>query len=147
MRLVWVGRSVHRSMQRRALIAAASEVRRTTTCLIMSGGGFLPAPYDQADDPFSIDIPEAPPERKPDLPAKRHIKSLSLVQEHRLVDFLDDRFLKLSRGLSRRWAEPISLRCRLICFDSYEPESDFRTLAALLAFCRPVLEVILRIPP
>ncbi|KAF8636558.1 hypothetical protein AX17_003370 [Amanita inopinata Kibby_2008] len=58
-------------------------------------------------------------------------KPLSLGQERRLVDYLDERFLELTRGYKKR----------------SEPITPFPTLSDYLAAAHTILSFILQIPP
>ncbi|KAA1475854.1 hypothetical protein DENSPDRAFT_883873 [Dentipellis sp. KUC8613] len=78
------------------------------------------------------------PTPRPDVPGCHaaehhgiHAHALTPVQERRLLDNLDERFLALTRNLKKR----------------SEPSSATPTLTAYLAAARPLLVLILQIPP
>ncbi|PFH54324.1 hypothetical protein AMATHDRAFT_44843 [Amanita thiersii Skay4041] len=58
-------------------------------------------------------------------------RALSLNQERKLVDYLDEKFLELMRGFKKR----------------SEPTSPYRTLSDYLAAARQILSFVLQIPP
>ncbi|KAF9460873.1 hypothetical protein BDZ94DRAFT_1168805 [Collybia nuda] len=69
----------------------------------------------------------------PDLPsqAPRRAKALSSKQERKLVDFLDEKFLHLTRGYKKR----------------SEPTTHLPTLSHYLDETRQILSLVLQIPP
>ncbi|KAK2466888.1 hypothetical protein APHAL10511_001146 [Amanita phalloides] len=58
-------------------------------------------------------------------------RALSSAQERRLVDYLDEKFLELTRGFRKR----------------YEPDSPFSTLSGYLEAASRILILVLQIPP
>jgi len=83
----------------------------------MTGGFLLAEPPPEDGDAFDLDIPEAAP-----VQARKQLQKLTLTQEHRLIEFLDERFLQLSRGISRRSPCTIVHRCKVLlsAIDTYK---------------------------
>jgi hypothetical protein len=75
---------------------------------------------------------------------------LSTAQERRLVEFLEEQFLELTRGYKKRLIPRDSFRCpRTDAFgkDRSHPSSALTTLSAYLEASHHLLNLILQIPP
>ena len=77
-------------------------------------------------------------------------RALTSKQERRLVDFLDEAFLQLTRNFKKRWVDPLYIhQCYFRLLDSARSEtsSKVQTLPAYLEETRHILALVLQIPP
>lgn len=79
------------------------------------------------------------------------LRRLSTKQERRLRDYLEDRFLDISRGFRKRCATPTILRRHAMPADQRvircDPTSSLRHLSAYLTAMQPLMAMILLVPP
>ncbi len=78
-------------------------------------------------------------------------RALTSKQERRLVDFLDETFLQLTRNFKKRWVHPLYVASTLFLLTSLCQVRDVRPRSrpspAYLEETRHILALVLQIPP